>query len=163
MRSTNGRASTLLTILRTMQTLSGGIAFDVRSSTGGQMRRDRACVLIVEDNADWKGVLREALHLFGYRVLEADTAHSGIQTATAERPDLILLDLRLPDMEGTVAARILKKRMETAHIPIIGCSAYLDPEWKDRAFRSGMIEYLQKPVSLHQIAAVIERVLCGDS
>lgn len=47
------------------------------------MRRDRACVLIVEDNADWKGVLREALELFGYRVLEADTAHSGIQTAAS--------------------------------------------------------------------------------
>ena len=79
--------------------------------------------------------------------------------AIAAKPQLIPLDLALPDMKGTDAARALKQNRQTAHIPIVGCSAHFGPEWRNEALRSGMVEYIQKPVPLREIEAVIEQFI----
>ena len=76
-----------------------------------------------------------------------------------ESAKLILLDLTLPDMSGTEAARALKQNPHTAHIPIVGCGAYSGPEGRDQALRSGMVGYVQKPVPLRDIEAVIEQFI----
>jgi CheY-like chemotaxis protein len=62
-------------------------------------------------------------------------------------------------MKGTEAARVLKRNPETTHIPIVGCSAYFRPEWRDQALRYGMVGYLQKPVPLREIEAVIQQFI----
>jgi len=116
-------------------------------------------VLIVEDNLYLRRILGGALEQRGYTVSEAATGEEAIIKAINAKPKLILLDLTLPDMTGTEAARALKQNPQTAHIPIVGCSAYFGPEWQDEALRSGMVGYLQKPVPLRDIEAVIEQFI----
>lgn len=116
-------------------------------------------VLIVEDNLHLRRILVGALEQRGYTVSAAATGEEAIIKAINAKPNLILLDLTLPDMTGTEAARALKQNPQTAHIPIVGCSAYFGPEWRDQALRSGMVGYVQKPVSLRDIEAVIEQFI----
>jgi CheY-like chemotaxis protein len=89
-------------------------------------------VLIVEDNPHLRRILAGALEQRGYTISEATTGDEAIVTASKENPKLILLDLSLPDMTGTEAARALKQNPQTAHIPIVGCSAHFGPEWRDQ-------------------------------
>ena len=86
-------------------------------------------VLIVEDNLHLRRILAEALEHRGYTISEATTGDEAIVTASKENPKLILLDLTLPDMTGTEAARALKQNPQTAHIPI---------GWLQRTLRVGM-------------------------
>ena len=116
-------------------------------------------VLIVEDNLHLRRILAGALEHRGYTISEATTGDEAIVTASKENPKLILLDLTLPDMTGTEAARALKQNPQTAHIPIIGCSAHFGSEWRDQALRSGMVGYVQKPVPLKEIETVIEQFI----
>jgi CheY-like chemotaxis protein len=116
-------------------------------------------VLIVEDNPHLRRILAGALEYHGYTVSEAATGEEAIVMAINENPKLILLDLTLPDMSGTEAARALKQNPQTAHIPIVGCSAHFGSEWRDQALRSGMVGYVQKPVPLQEIEAIIEQFI----
>ena len=116
-------------------------------------------VLIVEDNLHLRRILAGALEHRGYTISEATTGDEAIVTAIKENPKLILLDLTLPDMTGTEAARALKQNPQTAHIPIIGCSAHFGSEWREQALRSGMVGYVQKPVPLKEIETVIEQFI----
>ena len=104
-------------------------------------------VLIVEDDPDLRQIFAEVLEHQGYTVSEAATGQEAIVTAIHKKPKLILLDLSRPDMTGTDAARVLNRNPQTSHIPILGYSAYFGPEWRDKALRSGMVGYMQKPVS----------------
>jgi two-component system, cell cycle response regulator DivK len=119
-------------------------------------------VLIVEDNPHLRRILAGALEYHGYTVSEAATGEEAIVMAINENPKLILLDLTLPDMSGTEAARALKQNKQTAHIPIVGCSAHFGPEWRDQALRSGMVGYVQKPVPLREIGAIIEQFILWE-
>jgi CheY-like chemotaxis protein len=116
-------------------------------------------VLIVEDNPHLRRILAGALEYHGYTVSEAATGEEAIVMAINENPKLILLDLTLPDMSGTEAARALKQNPQTAHIPIVGCSAHFGSAWRDQALRSGMVGYVQKPVPLQEIEAIIEQFI----
>jgi CheY-like chemotaxis protein len=116
-------------------------------------------LLIVEDNPHLRRILAGALEYHGYTVSEAATGEEAIVMAINENPKLILLDLTLPDMSGTEAARALKQNPQTAHIPIVGCSAHFGSEWRDQALRSGMVGYVQKPVPLQEIEAIIEQFI----
>jgi two-component system, OmpR family, response regulator len=116
-------------------------------------------LLIVEDDPHLRRILAGSLEHHGYTISEAATGQEAIEKAINAKPKLILLDLTLPDMTGTEAARALKQNPQTAHIPIVGCSAYFGPEWRDQALRSGMVDYVQKPVPLRDIEAVIEQFI----
>jgi CheY-like chemotaxis protein len=116
-------------------------------------------VLIVEDDPDLRHIFAEVLEHDGYTVSEAATGQDAIVAAIHKKPKLILLDLTLPDMTGAEAARALKQNPQTAHIPIVGCSAHFGQEWCDQALRSGMVGYVQKPVPLKEIEAVIEQFI----
>ena len=114
-------------------------------------------VLIIEDNRHLREILASILHTTGYVIMEAATGLQGIETALAEQPSLILLDLDLPDITGIEAARVLKQNPLTTAIPIIACSAMSGSEWRDIALGAGMDDYLQKPISLAIIKAKIEQ------
>jgi CheY-like chemotaxis protein len=105
-------------------------------------------VLIVEDNPHLRRILAGALEHRGYTISEATTGDEAIVTAIKENPKLILLDLSLPDMTGSEAARALK-----------GCSAHFGSEWREQALRSGMVSYVQKPVPLKEIEAAIQQFI----
>lgn len=127
------------------------------------MPSNKKRVLVVDDNAELRRILRAALEHAGYEVLEAESGVAAIRSATVQPPHLILLDLSLPDMEGTAAARVLKRIPQTAKTPIVGCSAYFASEWRDKALRCGMVDYLQKPVGLKEIESVVRQSIADDS
>jgi CheY-like chemotaxis protein len=114
-------------------------------------------LLIIEDNRHLREILASILHTSGYVIMEAATGLQGIETALAEQPSLILLDLDLPDISGIETARVLKQNPVTTAIPIVACSAMSGSEWRDIALSAGMDDYLQKPISLAIIKAKIEQ------
>ena len=114
-------------------------------------------VLIVDDNGDLRRVVATFLQYYGYDTLEAASGHEAIETALTRKPDLILLDLNLPDMRGTDTAQILRKNPLTAHIPIIGCSAYSAVEFGPEVSQLGITGYLQKPFSAARVLEIVEQ------
>jgi CheY-like chemotaxis protein len=115
-------------------------------------------ILIVEDHNDLRWLLADILCL-GYETIEAETAEQALEKATSEHPDLILMDIALPEMNGIDAARALKENPVTADIPIIALSASDQKLWKKVALQAGMVEYIQKPFFPNVLKDAIERVL----
>ena len=103
-------------------------------------------ILIVEDNEHLQRILSAVIQFLGYRTIVAETGAQAIEKAVSAKPNLILLDLDLPDTTGHNVARSIKKNPLCAHIPIIGCSAFHTGDDKEKALRAGMVDYLQKPV-----------------
>jgi CheY-like chemotaxis protein len=119
-------------------------------------------VLIVDDNEHLRDILAAILHSSGYEISKAASGIEAIEKALSARPHLILLDLDLPDMKGTAVALAIRKNAMTAHIPIIGCSAFFGPEWRTEALRCGMVDYLLKPISAALIKEKIEKFILND-
>jgi CheY-like chemotaxis protein len=116
-------------------------------------------ILIVDDNEDLRKMLARLLQSRGYETLQAATGKKGIEKAIAAQPGLILLDIRLPDMNGVDVARAIKKDQRTAHIPIVGCSADFGGRWREKALRAGMVAYIKKPASVPVIEATIKQFI----
>ena len=116
-------------------------------------------VLIVDDDADLRRILAMFLKSCGYNTSEAASGYEAIETAIVQQPHLILLDLKLPDMKGIDAVQAIRSHPRTAHIPVIGCSAYSETEFREEAMRAGMAEYLQKPISAAEIEKVIKQFI----
>jgi len=115
-------------------------------------------ILIIEDNADLRRILALTLRYMDYEPLEAKDGYVGIEMSLAERPDLVLLDLGLPGMNGIETAKKIKKNPYTVQIPIVAYTAWSQTEIEAKAREAGLEEYLQKPVSLNAIINVIERL-----
>jgi CheY-like chemotaxis protein len=98
----------------------------------------------------------------GYETLQAATGKEGIEKAIAAQPGLIVLDIRLPDMNGVDVARAIKKDQRTAHIPIVGWSAYFGERWREEALRAGMVAYMEKPLPAPVIEATIKQFIQPD-
>ena len=109
---------------------------------------DPPLVLIVDDSEKNRKLAREVLRAAGFRTLEAARGDEAITIAAKRRPDLILLDLRLPDMDGTDVARKLRGGEETAQIPVVALSASLPAGGSDRLLATGFAGYLQKPIDV---------------
>jgi len=103
-------------------------------------------ILVVDDNEDLRQILVSILNFSHYETAEAATGIQAIEKAGSVRPNLIILDLELPDMSGMAVAKAIRKDPRTARIPIIGWSAYLGWEYKQAALDAGMVDYLEKPV-----------------
>src|SRR5258705_13932012 len=103
-------------------------------------------ILIVEDNEDMRQMLVSMLRNFDYEVFEAATGTEAIEKAISAEPNLIVLDLELPDLCGVVVAQAIRKNPRTTRIPIIGWSAYIGWEYRQAALDAGMSDYLVKPV-----------------
>jgi len=116
-------------------------------------------ILIAEDNEDLRKMLTWLLQPRGYETLQAATGKEAIEKAIVAQPSLILLDIRLPDMNGLDAARAIKKDQRTAHIPIVGWSAYFGELWREEALRAGMVAYMEKPLSAPVIEATIKQFI----
>jgi CheY-like chemotaxis protein len=116
-------------------------------------------ILIIEDNVRNRKLERDLLNIAGYEVLEAEDATTGIALAKKEIPDLILMDIRLPDLRGVEAARLLRQNEFTCDIPIVfvTASAMLGEEAEVCTFpRSG---YITKPINTRTFVKELEKVL----
>ena len=105
-------------------------------------------VLIVDDNARNLRLAVDVLHAAGFRTLEAATGAEGIALADERLPDVVLMDLRLPDMDGTDAARTLARGARTAAIPVVAFSSLAREESAAGLLGVGFAGYLEKPIDV---------------
>lgn len=116
-------------------------------------------ILIVEDDIMLQEILSERLALRNFSVTIAQNGQQGIDKARAEKPDIILLDMRLPVLDGWEAAKQLKASPETQHIPIIALTAHALIGDREASLAAGCDEYEPKPVDFSQLLAKINRLL----
>jgi CheY-like chemotaxis protein len=116
------------------------------------------CVLYVEDNATNRLVMQAFFQSHPtWRLLLADDGASGLALARTQRPDVIVLDLHLPDCSGHDVLQALRADAATAHIRVLALSAEARPEERERGLRAGFSAYLTKPVVFAELAAVLEQ------
>ena len=120
-------------------------------------------ILIVEDNSDLSQLLAFYLNDAGYEISRAGNSAQGISKALAERPDLIITDLYLPDMNAVEATVILKQDPATSGIPIVVLTAMTVGEWKTKALKAGAAKYLIKPISPPEFTEVVRTLIQQSS
>ena len=118
-----------------------------------------ARVLLVEDNEMNRDMLSRRLRRRGFEVLMAADGKEGMSLAATERPDLILMDMSLPILDGWEATRRLKSTPDTARIPVIGLTAHAMTTDRDKCLEAGCDDYDTKPVELGRLMEKIERLL----
>jgi CheY-like chemotaxis protein len=116
-------------------------------------------ILIVEDNELNRDVLSRRLAARGYYVLIATHGQEGLRFAEIERPDLILMDLGMPDLDGWECSRRLKSSPTTRHIPIVALTAHAMCGDRERALAAGCDEFDTKPINFAGLLAKMERLL----
>ncbi|KPK39748.1 MAG: chemotaxis protein CheY [Gammaproteobacteria bacterium SG8_47] len=120
-----------------------------------------ARILLVEDNELNRDMLSRRLQRKGYEVLMAEDGEQGLTAARTGSPELILMDMSLPVLDGWEATRILKADAATAAIPIIGLSAHAMTGDREKALQAGCDDYDTKPVELERLLGKIEQQLAG--
>lgn len=116
-------------------------------------------ILIIEDYSDTRELLSALLRNKGYNVLEAEDGLEGLLKATAMYPDLIIMDLSLPEMDGVEAARRIHTQAKLSHIPIFVVSAYLTEEVKADVRAAGCVDVFPKPFDADLLLAKIRNTL----
>jgi two-component system, cell cycle response regulator DivK len=119
---------------------------------------DPATILVVEDNALNLKLVRDVLDYAGYRVLAAGTGEDGVRLAAEARPDLVLMDLQLPGIDGAEALRQLRAE-HSCQAPVIALTAFAMDEDRVQAERDGFDGYLRKPISVRALPSQIEAFL----
>jgi len=116
-------------------------------------------VLLVEDNEDNRIVYSTILQHFGYVVMEALNGEEGIAKARAEHPDLILMDISIPVIDGWEATQVLKRDPETRSIPIIALTAHALASDREKAMEVGCDSYLAKPCEPKAVVSEVEKFI----
>ena len=116
-------------------------------------------ILVVEDQEDNRRIMRDLLTSVGYEVIEAVTGEDGVATAESQRPDLILMDIQLPGLDGYEATRQIKTNPDLEHIPIIVVTSYALSGDDVKAFEAGCNAYVSKPFSPRELLAKIREYL----
>jgi CheY-like chemotaxis protein len=115
-------------------------------------------ILLVEDNTDNRIIYRRALEHFGYTVIEALDGEEAIRLATERLPDLILMDISIPRIDGWEATRVIRADPRTKGIPVVALSAHAMPADRARAGEVGFASYLTKPIEPRRVVEEIERL-----
>lgn len=116
-------------------------------------------ILLVEDTQDVTMMIRDYLELAGYRMVTAHDGMEGLTQAKLERPDLILMDIQMPGMDGLEATRKLRSEPDFRYTPIIALTALAMPSDRERCLAAGMDEYISKPINLKALAKIIQDCL----
>ena len=119
-------------------------------------------VLVVEDFEDNRFMMRRLLEMSGYRVVEAVNGEQAVETAVGERPDLILMDLSLPKLDGLAATRRIRQHDALSKIPIVAVSAHDTTDFHADALAAGCNEYVTKPIDFDQLEALLKKLLQRD-
>lgn len=120
-------------------------------------------LLLVEDNEESRDGLSRRLQRKGYEVLTAVDGRQGVDSARAEPPDLVLMDMSLPVLDGWEATRQLKADPQTRHIPVIALTAHAMAGDREKALAAGCDEYDTKPVEFTRLLGKIEALLGGPA
>jgi len=119
-------------------------------------------ILIVEDNNDSSEILRLFITKIGHQPIRARNGNEAIMLAEAETPDIIFMDMDLPDIDGVKTTALLRQNPKTSHIPVVALTAWISALWQDKAERLGIATYLIKPVTPQVLKATIEEYTRGS-
>ena len=112
-------------------------------------------ILVIEDHEDNRRIMNDTLSAAGFEVIEAVTGDAGVAMAESERPDLILMDIQLPGIDGYEATRLIKAKPELRHIPIIAVTSYALSGDDVKAKEAGCDGYLAKPFRPRELLAMV--------
>lgn len=121
--------------------------------------RHKELFLIVEDFEDSRFMMRRLLEMAGHRVVEATDGEQAIAMALEKHPDLILMDLSLPKLDGLTATRRIRQRRDLRNVPILAVSAHDGPDSRAAALEAGCDDYVTKPIDFDHLKEVIDRHL----
>jgi len=119
-------------------------------------------ILIVEDNEKNRKLARDILQVKGYRTIEAETAETGLEMAPKENPDLVLMDIQLPGMNGIQALKKLRESEATRAIPVLAFTASVMPQDRREIMDAGFDGFVAKPVNLKEFVAAIAKALGNE-
>jgi len=120
-------------------------------------------ILIIEDNQDSRTFLARGFQRHGFDVVAAENGKDGIEKAKSDKPDLIVMDMNLPEMDGWEAAREIKKDEEMAGIPIVALTGHAMDGDRERAMEAGCTEFCVKPMEFEELLGKIEGILKGNA
>jgi CheY-like chemotaxis protein len=118
----------------------------------------RPTVLVVEDFEDNRFMMRRLLEMSGYRVVEAVNGKQAVEHAETEQPDIILMDLSLPQLDGLAATRQIRERGRLGKVPIVAVSAHDSADFHAAALAAGCNEYVTKPIDFDQLVQLLDRL-----
>jgi two-component system cell cycle response regulator DivK len=127
-----------------------------------ELRMAEKRILIVEDDPFSLKLVRDVLQTNGYQTEEATSGEEAVAKAAESGPDLIVMDIRLPGMDGLEATRRLKSDPGTASIPIVAVTAHAMPEDEARILEAGCQAYLPKPLHFAEFVSVVKSLLSGS-
>lgn len=116
-------------------------------------------VLIAEDHEDIRFLMRFHLEALGYTVFEAENGRLAVERAISKHPDLILMDLNMPGLDGYEATRQIHRQPQLEEVPVVAVSAYCDAHNKHKAIDAGCVECVCKPLNLGAIDGVLKKHL----
>ena len=119
-------------------------------------------ILIVEDNNDSCEIMNLFITSMGHQAIKAKNSNEAITFAEAEGPDLIFMDMQLPDVDGVKTTAMLKQNPKTSHIPVVALTAWMSAPWEERASKVGITTYLIKPISLQMLKETIKEYTNGS-
>jgi two-component system, cell cycle response regulator DivK len=123
-----------------------------------ETNNSRRVVLVVEDFEDNRFMMRRLLEMSGYRVVEAVNGNQAVEAAASERPDIILMDLSLPMLDGLAATRRIRAQGGLRKVPIVAVSAHDSADFHAEALAAGCNEYVTKPIDFDQLVQLLDRL-----
>ena len=118
-------------------------------------------IVVAEDNERNMKLFREVLESSGYRTLEAETGERAVALAIEHRPDLVLMDIHLPDIDGVEALRLLRADERTGSVPVVALTAQAMEGDRERFLAAGFDGYLSKPVNIMDLLDAVRRYCEG--
>ncbi|HVF68007.1 MAG TPA: response regulator [Pyrinomonadaceae bacterium] len=144
-------------------TQESGPHAEARAADAGSRPRGRSggahTVLVAEDDEDVRLLIRTRLDLRGYRVVEARDGQKALELAKDVRPDIVLMDLQLPHLNGFAVARFLRQTDSLRHVPIVVVSAHDPAKHRNLALAAGCNAYVQKPIDFDQLDGLMMSLL----
>lgn len=116
-------------------------------------------ILIVEDNEKNMKLVRDILHHRGHQTLEAETGQDGVRLTVEHRPQLVLMDIQLPDIDGIRALALIREHAELDTIPVLAVSASVMPNEQQKVVSSGFDAFISKPINMRQFIDAVDRFL----
>jgi two-component system cell cycle response regulator DivK len=121
----------------------------------------RKKILIVEDHNDSREIMNLFITKIGHETIAAKNSDEAIAFAEAEGPNLIFMDMQLPDIDGVKTTAILKQNLKTADIPVVALTAWMSALWEEKALKVGIATYLLKPTSPQTLKKIIDEYTNG--
>jgi CheY-like chemotaxis protein len=126
-------------------------------------KKELATVLLVEDTEDNRQMMRRLLEMSGYRVVEAINGIEAVEVAEEVRPQIILMDLSLPFIDGLAATRRIRNLPGLDNVPIVAVSAHDTADFHSEALNAGCNAYITKPIDYLQLEDLVNRLVASDS